>query len=159
MAPCHSRCWRWCQWDDGWLATSNLDEILRPLPILTAVPCVALYTADIRRVSLNPVYPAPPGAWLSGWDGAAALDAVCLSFVGLSIAWSLNWMIVLRYAKVNQCFVALVDFAFWVMLLGTGQTTLSMRSHKDQCAKYINACALDTINMMRAAGALMITTA
>ena len=138
----------------------DFDQILRPLPLLTIVPAIALYAADLRHCAATGISSSP----LSGThDSATVLSTVSLVFLSLAVVWTILWMMVLgdlcREHRIKLNWVGLTDWMLWVALVSVGSTTISMRTSKDCKVFYPGSCDPSRKNAMSAAGALTIVTA
>jgi hypothetical protein len=73
----------------------DYDNLVRTLPLLTAVPAVALVAVDLHRYTKN--------SKLSHVQRPSSLilDAILLAFLSLDILWALVWKIGCRYRQIE----------------------------------------------------------
>jgi hypothetical protein len=127
------------------------DHVLRPLPLLPAVPTLALFAVDLHRYerysALHHAHHPP----------SLILDAIALAFVGLTILWALIGLTTGRYGQMRPWFFAFMDFLLSTAALGLADTTFSLRNSTN-CFRPLGECTTSVRSIMQAAGALLIIT-
>jgi hypothetical protein len=142
LEPYHKKCLQ-----------GDYDNLLRSLPLFTAVPALVLVAVDLHRYTENSKLHHVQR------HSSLILDAILLAFLSLDILWALVWNIICRYRKIElRAWIFCVDLLLLTAVLSLGDTALSMRSSKKNCSNVLGECNDTALAIMRAAGALVIIT-
>jgi hypothetical protein len=124
--------------------------VLRAIPLFLAVPVVALLAVDLDRYKRNSAFHHIQNR------RSLVLDAVALSFVGLTIVWYSVYFTTSRYTKLPLWLLGAMDCVLSVATTTLGDMVLSMRTSSNGCFAPLGQCGGSTMGIMQATGALLI---
>jgi hypothetical protein len=126
------------------------DPVLRAIPLFLAVPVLALLAVDLDRYQRNSAFHHVQHR------RSLVLDAVALSFVGLTILWYMVYFTTSRYANISPWLLAAMDCLLSLPTTILGEMVLSMRTSTKGCFPPLGECGGSTMGIMEATGALLI---
>lgn len=130
----------------------DYDNTLRILPLFTATPTLVLLAIDLNRYEKNSTLKH------AHQSRSLILDGVALAFVSLAILWCLFYHTARQRIPLRPLIVALMDLLLLAATSGVGDTILALRSSSSNCSEVLGECSNSALNIMRAAGALLIIT-
>jgi hypothetical protein len=126
------------------------DSVLRAIPLFLAVPVVALLAVDLDRYKRNSAFHHVQNR------RTLVLDAVALSFVGLTIVWYSVYFATSRSMKIPPWLLGAMDCVLSLATTILGEMVLSMRTSSKGCFAPLGQCGGSTMGIMQATGALLI---
>jgi hypothetical protein len=133
----------------------DYDNVLRFIPLVPATVALVLFAVDFHRYKKN------SALHHAKHTPSLILDVIALVFVSATILWSLMWCTILRQTQtqIRSWVVPAVDALLTTALLGLADPTMSVRSSKANCSKLLDECSNAALNLMSAAGGMLILAA